>query len=245
MAKKRRRRKFSWYLSWSLFFSFAAILLFLLISLLPIWQIEEIKVSGNRFVPREEILKEADSLIGKNIFWADLAGVRENLLKIEIIKEAKVKRALPNAIAIEVKERVEAAVAVISGRTVFFDNEGYLLGMRDSNIQITDLAVISGLKAEDILSGKIKDGVREEIAELMSALSESFPKEKIKIDLSSLPEVMILLDDVMLVKIGEISGLKKKLEVVRDLRDFEQNRAAQIEYIDVRVPDSPVIRFKK
>lgn len=248
--KLRRRRKFSWYLIWFLVFSFFLSAVLLLMSTLPVWNIESIRVEGARFLNSEEISRVADRSIGKNIFFADFKAIEKELNSIDLLKKFRIKRDLPNILVIELFERQEAAVAVVNDKTVLFDEEGIILNLHNSSFakydlpSFSDLAVITGIRSSDIVEGKLKEEIKEMLSFLLKNLKRDMPDERIKIDISSHENVVLLVDDVIRVKVGGPSRLDEKIRAFLALRKVEQNRLQSIEYIDVRVPESPAVRFR-
>ncbi|NQU17991.1 MAG: FtsQ-type POTRA domain-containing protein [Candidatus Saganbacteria bacterium] len=248
--RKRRKKKFSWYLIWFLIVSFFLAVTVILVSTLPVWQIESVRVEGNRFVDKAEILKAGNKFIGKNIFLIDIQSIRDQLKNIPLIKEVQIKRNLPNLLVIIVKERQEAAVAVINDQAVLFDDEGVILNLyqpafiKENLPSFSNLAVIVGIRPKNIKDGRLQSDFKKLLTSVLRDFKKYLATEKIKIDISFPDDIVLLVDDFVRVMIGETTQIDEKLKAFQALRDFEQERLNSIEYIDVRVPGNPVIKFK-
>ncbi|MFH1258714.1 MAG: FtsQ-type POTRA domain-containing protein [Elusimicrobiota bacterium] len=245
MARRRRRRKkFSWYLIWGfVFFLFSSLALFSL-SLLPVFQITNVKVIGIRLLDDSQIHKFADEAIGENIFFFNFSPLEDGIATLSIVKKVNIFRTLPNNLIVEVVERKEAAVAVIEEETRVFDDEGYVLDIRGNNASFSSLPILVGISSADFENNKLKADVRELLAVLLKDIKKKLPAEKIKIDLEAADRIILLVDDSINVKLGDADKIEAKLRAFQSIRDFEQEKLQSIDYIDVSVPDDPVVKFK-
>lgn len=251
MARRRKkRRKFSWYLIWVLIFTFFSVVSLLLFSTLPVWQIETIRVEGNRFVSKSEIVKIGEKFLGENIFLVNKDDIDKQVKNIPLVKSIKIKKSFPNVLIVVVEERKEAAVAVVNRESVLFDDEGIILNpyhpafVQQNLPSIADLAVIVGLKSSDIFENKLKDQQQILLSTILRDLKKHLASESIKIDIADTDNISLIVDDIIQVKIGDSKNIDKKLNAFKSLREFEENRLHSIEYIDVVIPTSPVIKFK-
>src|SRR5262245_50925568 len=72
--------------------------------------LEEIKTAGNVRASRNEVLRYLDVQRGENIFAANLDILRSNLLRHPWVKDAAVRRIVPNTLEVEVTEHVPAGI---------------------------------------------------------------------------------------------------------------------------------------
>ncbi len=248
--RRKKRRKFSWYLIWFLIFVFFSVVALLLVSTLPVWQIETIRVEGNRFVSKSEIIKIGQKFLGENIFFVNQDDINEQVKNIPLVKSLKVKKSLPNVLIVVIEERKEAAVAVVNSQSVLFDEEGIILNpyhpafVSQNLTSIADLSVIVGLRSSDIVENKLKDELQILLSTVIVDLKKHLASKSIKIDISDTEDISLLVDDIIQVRIGDSKNINKKLEAFKSLRDFEEHRIHSIEYVDVKIPSSPVIKFK-
>lgn len=82
---------------------------------LPVFEVKEIQWIGLKHLKEKKMGKRFQSIIGKNLFEVDIAGIQERLLAHQWIKEATVKKRFPNRILIVVVERKPASVEYDKG----------------------------------------------------------------------------------------------------------------------------------
>jgi len=122
--------------------------------------VKHIILEGNTHLKEQDLRKYEDRLT-RNIFMLDLISVREELLKEPYVRDADLRRELPDRVYIRIEERIPYAVLRMEGREYLIDKEGMILesaGKKTGKI----LPVISGLRQD-------KDGFWKE--ELSQALS--------------------------------------------------------------------------
>jgi len=246
-SRSSRRRKRSWYVIWSLiFFFFAASLLALLISL-PIWQIQKIEVQGVRLLSGDEIQRLAGIPLMENIFLVRFGGARGHLEGIPVIQRVDFLRRLPDTLIINVTERREVAVAVLGNDSVLIDDEGVILNRFPVYIKFPDISglpVIYGLREDWIEGYKLRGHIGEEMIALLKELKNFISPTKLQIDVSNLEEMGLRVDDTLQVKLGAARQIAEKIGAFEILFNKVKDRKLSIEYIDVRYPQFPVIRFK-
>ncbi len=109
---------------------------------------ESITVSGVHHLGSEQVVKQADLKNNMNVLAINLSLARKKLLAHPIIKEAEIRRELPNSIFITIKEHVPMAILDL-GRRFLINTEGEIY----KEFLETDpehLPVIAGLKFSDI-----------------------------------------------------------------------------------------------
>ncbi len=110
---------------------------------------EDIMVSGNHFVSREEILNAlgiaaaGTTVIGSNIFRLPLEEKEKQVEAIPWVRSAILIRVYPNRLAVSVVERTPVAFVNISGQVKLVDGEGVLLEWPEK--AVFDFPVLRGL----------------------------------------------------------------------------------------------------
>lgn len=240
---KRRKRKFSWYLVWTFIFAIfigSAAAFFLT---LPIFNIREVKTEGCRLMPDELILKEARLPIGENIFLTRFGGAEKRILSHPPIKKVDFIRSLPDVVIIKVTERKEAGVTVLSGQSVLVDDEGYVF-IPELFPDITRLPVLNGTRTEWIKDNRIVGEVGEGMIKLLKEFKSFISPTRLQVDVSNIEEINLLVDDTLRVKIGDSEQLDRKIRVFESIFARNKEKKNDIEYIDVRFPAFPVVKFK-
>ncbi len=250
-AKKKRRQRKRRKFSFSLLFLFIVLFIGLgyYILTLPIWGIKDVVVNGTKMLSDDEIRAMAAIPLSENLFFANFSRARNNLSKITAIKRFRLYRIPPTTVLISVEERQPIATVIFSKKSVIIDKKGFVLN-RNKNITLTvanmaDLPVVSGIKEKNVLK---QDHIDPEVAGLISdiilKLSRYLESSRIQLELGGLRRVSFLLDDILQVKVGGADQVKRKMEVFGALLPVIAGKWAQVDYVDVRYPDNPVIRYK-
>lgn len=216
---------------------------------LPIWKIQEVAVSGAKMLAADELRDLSGIPLSENLFLSSFSRARNNLNKIAAIESFHIYRIPPGTVLIRIKERKPVAVVVLKNRSALVDEKGYILN-RNPNLtlnvpNITEMPVISGLGTYEVMQGeRIDEKTSRLIAAIVLELSNLLGSRRIQLELGGFEKISFLLDDIMRVKIGRDEEVKRKMEIFKSLLPQITGRWAQVEYIDVRYPDNPVIKFR-
>jgi len=246
-TRKRRPRKRSFLVT--LFFLVILIALGAYILTLPIWQIKEVVVNGAKMLSDREIKGLAAIPLSETLFFTSFSRTRANLSKITAIKSFSIYRLPPATVLISINEREPIAMIVFSNKSVIMDEEGYILN-RNPNITLNipnmaDLPIVTCIKGKGVLqTDKIDGKVAKVIAGIISKLSRFLESSRMQLELGKLRNVNFLLDDLLRVKIGDDEKIRRKMEVFGALLPKISGRWSEVEYVDVRFPDNPVIKYK-
>jgi cell division protein FtsQ len=254
MIKRKRKKTFRFRFFLLLFFSgLAAITLYYLLSL-PVWKIQEVVVHGAVMLSAEEIKDLSGVPVSENLFLSNFSRVRENLRKVTAIKDFHVWRIPPATVLIRITERKPIAVVMIKNKSTIIDEEGYILnrnaGLTLNIAHLTELPVISGTQQllgtsfEVETENRIAPAVARLITEIIFELSSLLGSRNLQIETQDFEKISFLLDDILRVKIGRDENVKRKMEVFKKLFSLIADKWMRVEYVDVRFPDNPVIKFK-
>ncbi|MBU0672592.1 MAG: FtsQ-type POTRA domain-containing protein [Candidatus Margulisbacteria bacterium] len=216
---------------------------------LPIWKIKEVVVNGAQMLLPEEIRTLAAIPISENLFFTSFSRAKANLQKITAIKSYHFYRIPPATVLISITERRPLATIVFPDKTIIIDSEGYIIN-RNQNLTLNipnraDLPVVSGIGEEIVLkSDHIDKTVSQIVSEIIFKLSPYLESGRMQLELGELKNVSLLLDDILRVKVGAAEDIKRKMEVFAALLPVIAGKWGQVEYVDVRFPDNPVIRFQ-
>lgn len=106
------------------FWILLAFCLVIVLSKLPLFDIDKVEVSGNYIVGSEEILSVSGIDIGENIFEKSFKNAKKRIEALPYINNAKLIRKLPSKVLVEISEEAEAAFVVFESRTVAVDKNG-------------------------------------------------------------------------------------------------------------------------
>lgn len=249
MARKIKK-PLSWYIIWVLISAITISLLAAFVLSLPIWQVKYIKVTGNEFIPEEKIINYAKIPLGDGTFHIDLDEIKSRFEKVIQIKEVKIKRKLPATIVINVDERRPFAIAIISNATTLIDDDGFIIakqGLASSiyKIDIQKYPVVRGINVKSLENGRrLNEKDRFFIKNALGLLSRFVDIGSLQLDVGNREDITIYIEDIIKVKIGSPTEIERKTRIIQALLSSIQGKWPKVSYIDVRVPDSPVIRFK-
>lgn len=244
------KRPASWYLTWTVIDIIIVAILIAFIFCLPVWRIKNLEIKGNNYVSNEKIASIAQIRMEENIFLLDKDEVSGRFANIIQIKGVSVKRKLPGTVVIDIKERKPFAIAVIGDRTTLIDDEGFIIAKQnlDSSIYRSDIAklpVVRGVSIRSVEEGRrIGHQDRTFMRNTIDLLSRSLDPGKIQIELNNADGIVIYVEDILKAKIGGSGDLEKKITALAALLGSVKGKWEKIAYIDVSVPDSPVVKFK-
>ncbi|HVN66935.1 MAG TPA: FtsQ-type POTRA domain-containing protein [Candidatus Sulfotelmatobacter sp.] len=216
---------------------------------LPIWKIQEVAVTGTSLLSGQEIKDLSGIPLEENLFLTSFARTRDNLRKITAIKEFHIFRIPPATVLIRVTERKPIAVIVFKDRSAIIDADGYILN-RNPNLtlnipDLTNLPAISGLDSAEAASGeRIDPQVSRLVAEIIVELSHLLGSSQIQLETGGFSRINFLLNDILRVKLGRDEEIPRKMDVFKRLLPVIAGKWDKVEYVDVRYPDDPVIKYK-
>lgn len=124
---------------------------------LPNFNLAEIKVSGLEIISEDTIISTAALESGTNIFKINTDKLKDALKKNTYIDDVKIKRIMPNTIAIEVTERKVAFYIEGAEGNYVIDKGGRVLGKKET-IDSIDVLRIEGIVEENIVIGELIQG---------------------------------------------------------------------------------------
>jgi cell division septal protein FtsQ len=217
---------------------------------LPIWKIREVVVNGAVMLSAEEIRAMAGVPLSENLFFTGFSRAKSNLSKIPAVKSFRFYRIPPGTVLISITERKPIAAIVFPERSVIIDQEGYILnrnpGLTLNISNMADLPVISGMDEKKVMgSVKIDGKIAEVVSNIIVKFSRFLEARKMQLELGDIENVSFLLDDLLKVKIGDTREINRKMRIFETLfSDVVADKWHEVEYIDVRFPDNPVIKYK-
>jgi cell division septal protein FtsQ len=152
-----------------------------------------------------------------------------------------------------VEERKPYTVVMFGSSPTLIDDEGYILARRDLSssiykIDITSYPVIRGITNKQLIKDEVGVRVNEDDRKLtkqaLDQLKKFIPAGAIQIDVSDRDDIVALIEDILRVKFGSMDDLDKKIQILSALIDANKDRLNKIVYIDLRLVDDPVIKFK-
>lgn len=216
----------------------------------PAFAIREVRVDGGTRLPREELLRIAGVVLGRNIFEMPPEDVRARLERHPWIADASVRRRLPGTLEVHVRERRAAAVLVV--------DRSYLVG-EDATVfksletgDPSDLPVITLDSQERWLADRPAFG-----ALLLDVVSLMHDYRRLGLESrGALAEIHVEADDGLSLYVGDDAmqvrlghgDYESKLRRLRSLLDEMRRRDAHPAYVMLdheRRPDRVVVRLRE
>lgn len=245
-ARKRSRRA---YWLWAIFLVILIVGGSAYVATLPIWDIQEVVVNGARMLSPNEIRALAAVPVSENLFFTSFNRSKSNLSKITAIKSFRFYRMPPATVLINIREREPLATIIFPHRAMVIDEEGYIID-RNKNISLNipnraDLPVVSGISEKRIIKKDHLDPrVSRIITEIITILTPYLEGKRLQLQMGGLANVSILLDDMLMVRLGKAEDVSRKMEVFEALLPVVAGKWEEVAYIDVRWPDNPVIKYR-
>ncbi len=210
--------------------------------------IDTIAVEGNRIVPAQEIMMLANIQKDTRISAVELTAIRNRVLQNPFIKDAIVRRDLPDQITVSVSERTPVAF-IGSGELLSCDAEGIVLPHVTSN-EVTNLPLISGVvDAAELQPGKsIPDsGLRQALELILSAATIDSSVYQLISEVRPVNNremIMYTTDGGVPVMIGR-GKIAEKIAILSSFWNeiIRHETVQRLESVDVRFQDQVVVRW--
>ncbi|MBI5117728.1 FtsQ-type POTRA domain-containing protein [Candidatus Poribacteria bacterium] len=217
----------------------------------PTFAISHIAVSGNTHVTAREVIAQSGIGEGMNIFQVSLAETAASIGRIPWVDKARIERALPDEVHIEITERIPVAVAV-SDELLYIDSEGKVLAQFDPSDSICAPLItakaLAGLKPGDTLG---VEGIDRALELIRIASEKNVPPElglaEINIDDPS-NIIMVAEQSGASVFLGSGEDLEDKLwrliKIAEAISENERLRIVNLERVDMRFDSIVPAKFK-
>ncbi|MCM2255101.1 MAG: FtsQ-type POTRA domain-containing protein [Vicinamibacteria bacterium] len=107
-------------------------------------RVARVDVKGQRFLSEGEVRELLGRAVGENILGLDIAQLKHKLLASPWVADATVRRTLPDALQVEIRERVPLALAELE-RLYLMDAAGALIDIYGPRTAGFDLPIVRGL----------------------------------------------------------------------------------------------------
>jgi|GEM_PF-2012613 len=212
--------------------------------------IDSFIITGNKFIPTEELLGNVDSSI--------VSGIREDVelleLKDKIVRHPYVQTSFiiqksSSVIEIEVKERMPIAILVNKdGGLSYCDAMANVLPYRLS-LQFQDMPIVRNIFKNNLVDTNalesavriLKEMKKQEYSMLMHYVSE------LNYERDSKTFSIITTDNACIVKFGTAENIREKLQRLSDFYEYalQDINVNDIRYIDVRWDERIIVQTKQ
>ena len=227
--KKRKKRKIIM-IAILLSSIITAICIYLLTS--ATFNIQEIIISGNEQLNKEEIEQLSEIKIGDNIFSTIEIVARVKLKESGYIENVKINKIYPNKIEIKVEERKkEYQVITETGCFIYIDSQGYIIDYSLEKLPVTTRTGFNITEAEiqDIKRLEEKDLVKmEKILHIKDAAEKIELVDKIE-QIDTTEEYILHLDeDKIRINLGDATNLTNRMFYVKAILKEENGNSGTI-----------------
>jgi len=158
---------------------------FILYTRTSFFHVSQIIINSNDFIEDEKIIMASGIISGENIFKINIKNAKENLLFHPYIKDAVIKRKMPNKIIIDITERKQVLLINFIGSYLYIDNEGKILNILSENTD-ENLPVVYGLNIKNPQIGENVIYVDEEISVDIQNFFDIFIESKLVENVSTI-----------------------------------------------------------
>ena len=199
----------------------------------PIFNIKQIKVSGNSKISVDEIISLSGFNLEQNMFTYKMSDVKSKIKENAYIDTVKISRKIPDSIEISVTERQASYAVEYANAYAYISSQGYIL---EISSQKPNMPILTGIKtqSEDIQPGNRlnNDDLNRlgDVLKIMEAASSNGISDLItKINVTNTYDyVLTLQSKKKTVYLGDTTNLSTKMLWIVTFNEKEENTAGDI-----------------
>lgn len=237
VGKKRKRKKI-------IVTVLLCLVILVLLLLSPVFNITEIRVTGNSALTAEAVIGGSGLAAGTNIFKVSAKAAEKRISTMAYVDSVKVRRRFPKAVEIQITESSEAAYVYFIGNYVGIDTNGKILEIKSKDDVIGKPVILGTNVTEFGIGGKIKiDDERKEKAVFtilkQVELSELGPLLK-TIDVADLNDIKIFTTSEATVNMGSMDDIIYKISFLKQILEEPGDKRGAV--IDMTNPEKVTYR---
>jgi cell division septal protein FtsQ len=208
----------------------------------PGFEPERIEVTGNRIVPRAEILARAAVAGHVNMWLQNTGAMASRVGTIPYVAAVAVYRLPPATVAIAVKERTAFAIVRSDDRAVLVDRDLRVLQVAPDDSPLPQFVLKPGIALEpgrfltEPAAIAMRDDYDAMIAARVVAVQLSFDK---------FGGLVATVRGGVRILLGDDADLSKKLALVDPILAQVVRKQRHVAAVDLRAPATPVLVFRK
>jgi cell division protein FtsQ len=195
-------------------------------------RVGRVEVKGSRFLSEGEVRELLGPAVGENILGLDIERLKSRLRASPWVADATVKRALPDTLQVEIRERVPLALAEVD-RLYLMDGEGMLIEIYGPRTAGFDLPIVRGLAGID---GEARRDRARRAGALLADLAE-LGAEVSEVRVLDSGDLRLVLRGPGEVVIMGAPPYRSKFVTFLALRHDLDERCPRAEYFDLRFRD--------
>jgi len=207
--------------------------------------ITTVEVKGNGIRTADYIRQESGAAAYHDIVTLPVGRISEKLEQDPWIRRARVSRRPLHTVIITVEERSPVALLDCKGARFVVDGTGWVIEGAPAGGPVSLPVISGGDMSTPKIGAPIADRRVRDCVTVMSGMSQQLRSSMAMANPFDGRGQVFVSKDGFQVVYGSGSEKARKNEVLEAIMIDARNNGRSTEYIDVRVPDSPVIKLKK
>ena len=215
------------------------------ISWLPVFQVQQITVTGNDALSTDKVISISGLTQGDNLFWCSTGEAKKQLRHNPFVEKVSIRRELPDGLVIQITERPSVGYIVTSDGYVQVDAEGRLLAIQQS-LSDYRLPVISGVGLHELpeLGGIIQNEKLKQALGILQSCDVSLLDNIAELNVGQEYYILLYTNQQLEVRLGGLDNMEQRLkDLDKILTEVVGTKiaSAKILYIDMRYENSSAI----
>lgn len=221
-----------------------SILMLIFIINSPLLKIGYVKVTGNSYLPREDVLQIARIKEPLNIFSVQTDVIQDYLQSDLRIDTAKVWRDFPNCLNIEITERLPVAVMNCNYGYVNLDKNSVVIDVY-TDVKKIQKPVITGIVLQDVYIGDgVNDDTVKKILVYLGLLDNDVLGQIRQVNMADREHIELYTVKGTKIILGNLEDIEKKAEKTQEIFKDMSTMTIPVEYIDLSY-SRPVLKIKQ
>ena len=198
----------------------------------PLFVVRDIIVDGNMYIDKAEVIRISGVYYGERLFQMDTVAIKDRMMHDLRVEDVTVRRSLPGAFRITVKERAPVATIATDYGYADIDRQGKIIDCY-KNLKKMPIPMITGITLDDKYIGDDADEpILKDILFFLQHLDAA--------SLNQISEVAIVAPDYIVayttksvqIRLGKLERLEEKANLTADFLDDLQENKRDIEFVD-------------
>lgn len=220
------------------------LIVFVLLLLSPVFNVTEVRVTGNSVLTAESVISGSGIAQGVNIFKLDTAKAEKRLGTMAYIDSARVVRRFPTVVEIQITENSEVAYVYFIGNYVGIDENGKILEIKSKD-DVIEKPVILGTNVTEFGIGshiKIDDEKKEKaVFTIIKQVEINQMGSMLKtIDVADLNDIKIFTVSESTVNMGSMDDIIYKIAFLKEILEEPGDKRGAV--IDMTNPEKVTYR---
>ena len=200
----------------------------------PMFRISTIEVEGNARLTDDEVRTLVGNVDGESLVFLSTGGIVDRLERSPWVADASVVRSFPTKLLVRIRERIPVAVVEGAAGSFLISADGIVLGRGESS----ELPRLHELDVELSIGQELPSSLAP--VRVLAALPASI-RSRVSSAQEAAGEVTLQLRPRGVVRFGIPTDLRRRTQALAGVLLWADQRGVRFRYIDVRVPENPVL----